>query len=194
MKHKSLIIGILVGILITSSISIAADLSEYVRIYYSIRDIRIDNVSKVPEQAPFTIDGTTFVPLRYIAETFGYSVDWDAETQTIYLNSPEGIDEMTSVTVNPQVVEHYIDMKISQFSYEPNLIEVSQGDIIHLTITASDVGHGFRIDEYGIDEKFNSGEIRTITIEADKIGTFEFDCSVYCGTGHGAMSGQLIVK
>jgi len=194
LKHKSFVVGLLVGIIATYSISLAADLSENVKIYYSVKDIRIDNVSNLPEQTPFTLNGTTFVPLRYLAETFGYGVDWNAETQTIYLNSPGVVDETTSATEKPQVLEHYIDMKIYQFAYEPNLIEVSQGDVIHLTVTASDVGHGFRIDEYGIDEKLDPGETRTITIEADKLGTFEFDCSVFCGSGHGSMSGKLIVK
>ncbi len=142
-------------------------MSENVKIYYSVNDIKVNNESKMPDQKPFTLNGTTFVPLRYMADTFGYEVNWDGNTKTIYLNSP-GVDATSSATQKQQVVEHNIAMEIYQFGYTPNTIEVMEGDIIHLTIKAVDVAHGFRINEYNINEQLDAGESKSITFEADK--------------------------
>jgi len=128
-----------------------------------------------------------------MAETFGYEVNWNAYSKTIYLNSP-GVDVTSSATQKPQIVEHTIDMEIYQFGYSPSIIEVYEGDMIMLNLTAKDVAHGFRISEYDINVKLEAGETKSISFEAYKKGTFEYDCSVFCGTGHGAMHGQLIVK
>ena len=39
------------------------------------------------EAAPIIVGGRTMVPLRFIAETIGYAVEWDDATKTIYLFS-----------------------------------------------------------------------------------------------------------
>lgn len=41
------------------------------------------------EVFPVIIDGTTYLPLRGIMENLGKDVDWDEETQTITVTSPE---------------------------------------------------------------------------------------------------------
>lgn len=35
------------------------------------------------DTAPVIINERTFIPVRFVAESFGYSVDWDGETQTV---------------------------------------------------------------------------------------------------------------
>lgn len=37
------------------------------------------------EQAPYEKDGRTYVPLRFLAEAFGYRVDWDATYQCVLM-------------------------------------------------------------------------------------------------------------
>jgi hypothetical protein len=34
---------------------------------------------------PFIIDGLTYVPIRLLAEYFGYTVEWDGVSQSIHL-------------------------------------------------------------------------------------------------------------
>jgi hypothetical protein len=36
--------------------------------------------------APIVVNGRTYLPARYVAEAFGYTVSWDAATQTISIN------------------------------------------------------------------------------------------------------------
>jgi cytochrome c oxidase subunit 2 len=63
-----------------------------------------------------------------------------------------------------------------------------------LIVTATDRRHGINIDGYDIDQTLKPGEPTTIEFTADKAGTFEFKCSVYCGMGHQKMKGKLIVE
>lgn len=37
---------------------------------------------------PFACEGTTYVPFRAVASAFGYDVDYDGKTKTIYLSKP----------------------------------------------------------------------------------------------------------
>lgn len=81
-----------------------------------------------------------------------------------------------------------------QFSFEPGIIEVNEGDKVRLVITSMDIPHGFSITEYGINKRLDVGKPATIEFTADKKGTFTAFCSVFCGSGHGNMKGKLIVK
>ena len=59
------------------------------------RDIKItlDGEEVVPTDVngkstePFIIDGTTYLPIRALAEALGYTVEWDNDTNTIIINS-----------------------------------------------------------------------------------------------------------
>ena len=89
---------------------------------------------------------------------------------------------------------HEIQMTAKKYEYNPNVITVKKGERVKLVITALDRDHGFRLEAYGIDQKLKKGEATTIEFTADKAGTFEFKCSVYCGHGHGKMKGKLVVE
>ncbi len=41
------------------------------------------------DEAMFVDEGRTFVPLRFLAESFGYYVDWDESSRTVTLKTPE---------------------------------------------------------------------------------------------------------
>lgn len=40
-----------------------------------------------PTSPPIVIDGTTYVPLRFISESMGINVSWDGKTQTVIIGS-----------------------------------------------------------------------------------------------------------
>ena len=86
------------------------------------------------------------------------------------------------------------EITAKKFKFIPLDIVVNKGDNVRLIITSTDVAHGFAMPEYGINEKLPVGEPVTIEFTADKQGTFTFLCSVFCGSGHSGMKGQLIVK
>lgn len=44
--------------------------------------MKVNNTNKTIDFAPFTINGRTMVPVRFVAENFGYEVEWNQKTQT----------------------------------------------------------------------------------------------------------------
>ena len=44
--------------------------------------MKVNNTNKTIDVAPFTINGRTMVPVRFVAENFGYEVEWNQKTQT----------------------------------------------------------------------------------------------------------------
>lgn len=82
----------------------------------------------------------------------------------------------------------------SRFKFEPSTITVNKGDRVRITLVNTDTSHGIAISEFGFDLRAGAGEIKSAEFLADKEGTFNFFCSVYCGDGHPEMSGKFVVK
>lgn len=98
----------------------------------------------------------------------------------------------TPVPETPEVKEFFITAK--QFEFIPETITVNQGDQVKLTITSTDVTHGFFIGQYSINERLEPGKTVTVEFIADKKGEFSMVCNVPCGSGHGSMRGKLVVN
>ncbi len=83
---KGYILGILTAIMLVGTVSYA---------YNTVR-IVIDNKEIIPTDAdgnrvdPIIIDGTTYLPVRAVANAFGKAVYWDGETSTVYLGDRNG--------------------------------------------------------------------------------------------------------
>jgi heme/copper-type cytochrome/quinol oxidase subunit 2 len=95
------------------------------------------------------------------------------------------------VSANPQLRRFTIDAK--QFEYLPGRFEVNIGDRVALTLTASDVVHGFFLDGYEIEHRIEPGQSVTVEFVADQAGKFRYRCSVSCGPLHPFMIGELVV-
>jgi cytochrome c oxidase subunit 2 len=89
---------------------------------------------------------------------------------------------------------HEIQMAAKKYEFDPNVITVKKGEHVKLIITALDHDHGFDLEAFGINQRLKKGEPTTIEFTADKAGTFEFKCSVFCGLGHRKMKGKLVVE
>lgn len=87
-----------------------------------------------------------------------------------------------------------IQIDAHQFEFTPGRIEVSQGDVVTIRVTASDVVHGFYLDGYSIQQAVTPGISEEISFIADQPGKFRFRCSVSCGTLHPFMIGELVVN
>jgi cytochrome c oxidase subunit 2 len=82
----------------------------------------------------------------------------------------------------------------TKYKFDPARIEVTAGDTVRLILKSADVTHGFAIREFGVKAKLpKDGTPVTVEFLADQAGTFNFTCSVYCGSGHRGMKGQLVV-
>jgi len=87
-----------------------------------------------------------------------------------------------------------VQMTAKKYEYSPNVVEVAANTKIIFKITALDRQHGFEIagSKNGC-VKIKKGETATVEYLADKAGTFEFKCCVFCGLGHGRMKGKIVV-
>jgi cytochrome c oxidase subunit 2 len=94
-------------------------------------------------------------------------------------------------------VEHTpreIEITARNYAYDPERIVVKQGEHIRLKVRTVDVGHGFYLDGYDIDEEILPDEEVIIEFTADKEGKFAIRCSVTCGPFHPYMKAELIVE
>jgi cytochrome c oxidase subunit 2 len=87
-----------------------------------------------------------------------------------------------------------ITMTAKNYEFDPAVITVKKGEKVRLIITATDRDHGIKIAGYDINQVLKKGDPTTVEFTAEKAGTFEFKCSVFCGMGHGKMKGKLVVE
>ena len=86
------------------------------------------------------------------------------------------------------------DVTASRFRFEPASLEVREGDRIALTFRSADGTHGIAIPELKVKATIpKGGSPVTVEFVAAKAGTFKFECSEYCGSGHRQMKGRLVV-
>jgi cytochrome c oxidase subunit II len=86
------------------------------------------------------------------------------------------------------------EITASRFRFEPASLEVKEGDRVVLTLRSADTTHGLAIPEFKVKTTVPKGGAPvTVEFVATKAGTFAFECSEYCGSGHRQMKGRLVV-
>lgn len=83
-----------------------------------------------------------------------------------------------------------ITITATNFQYDKQEIKVHKGDTVKITLKNDSGNHGFQIKDYNVNIK--GGE--TATFVADKAGSFDYNCSIQCGSGHDNMTGTLTVQ
>lgn len=104
-----------------------------------------------------------------------------------------GLAQAPSETV-PTGEAREIQVSARKYEFNPSVITVKKGERVKLVITALDRDHGFKLEAFRIDQKLNKGAATTIEFRAEKVGTFQFKCSTFCGLGHRRMKGRLVVE
>ena len=80
------------------------------------------------------------------------------------------------------------------YRFSPDRIEVTQDDLVKVTIRGDDLAHSFTIDEYRIVKRIAAGGSTTFEFRVDRPGTFRFYCNLTSDSSHGRMDGQLVVR
>lgn len=95
----------------------------------------------------------------------------------------------------PAVEPRTFEVTAHDYKFDPELLEVTEGDKVVLKIKSTDgKKHGLAIKELGVKVTVpKSGEVVTATFVAGKPGTYSVACSEYCGSGHSRMKGRLVV-
>ncbi len=101
-RLQGMIAGILICAMIMCGMVYAKQASESINVIYDNIKILIDGKEYQPTDAngnvvePFIYNGTTYLPVRAIANAFDKDVDWEAQTSTVTLGSKnyDWLDQM----------------------------------------------------------------------------------------------------
>jgi len=96
---KKSILGFILGFIITIALiiaisTVAKEGVENINVEFSNIKIFVDGAIKISDDEPFIYNSRTYVPLRFVSEALGKTVNWDGETNSVHV----GI--MTSISFN----------------------------------------------------------------------------------------------
>lgn len=80
-----------------------------------------------------------------------------------------------------------------KYEFSPNRVEVTQDDLVKITLRSEDEAHSFVVDGYRIMKRVPAGGSTTFEFRADRPGTFAFYCGMTNADGHKGMKGEFVV-
>jgi cytochrome c oxidase subunit 2 len=88
-----------------------------------------------------------------------------------------------------------VSVRVHAWGLQPSVVRVARGQRVRFVVATDDVMHGFAINEIGVNLALAPGRVsRSAEVDVGvPEGTYAIHCSVFCGLGHGAMKGRLIV-
>lgn len=92
---KGFVMGVLVTTLLSGTVAMANPVMRELIFGVSVT-INEESVSFADDSQPFITEGRTFLPLRAIAETLGFEVDWDADARTAVITTTDA--ELNPIT------------------------------------------------------------------------------------------------
>jgi cytochrome c oxidase subunit 2 len=93
------------------------------------------------------------------------------------------------------VEDRRFEITASRFKFEPEVLEVTEGDRVVVTVRSNDTEHGFAIKKLKVKTTVpKGGDPVRLEFVAGKAGTYEISCSEYCGKGHSRMKAKLVVR
>lgn len=89
--------------------------------------------------------------------------------------------------------KYQVIMVARTWQFNPAKVEVPVGSEVTFKITSADVTHGILLDGTNVNVMIVPGQVAEMTHTFKKVGTYNYYCHEYCGAGHQAMFGQVIV-
>jgi cytochrome c oxidase subunit 2 len=76
---------------------------------------------------------------------------------------------------------------------EINALHVALNQPVRLVMASQDVIHGFFVPDFRLKQDVVPGRYVTLWFDPDRVGTYRFFCSQFCGTDHAEMGGAVSV-
>jgi cytochrome c oxidase subunit II len=86
-----------------------------------------------------------------------------------------------------------IEITAHRFAFDPGEITLKKGEPVVLVLKSADVAHGLRFHDLDVNVKVAAGGTAEVSLTPQKTGDFIGHCSVFCGSGHGAMTLKIHV-
>src|SRR5688500_10757978 len=98
-------------------------------------------------------------------------------------------DTASQAEPQPQPAEpRVIEVLAKRFTFEPAVIEATEGERLRILVRSGDGPHGFEIKKFKVSKEIPRGsEPVMIEFTPDEAGRFPIVCSLFCGDGHGDM-------
>lgn len=129
-KHKYLIIGMVVALVLCGILPVMANTIQKQILVTTGISVYVDNMKLKPVDAKgqpveaFAYEGTTYLPVRAIANAANMSVEWDEETNTVYLGKKNVVErseqgeQLTAPEVYDLYVSRYPDVKVKEIELD----------------------------------------------------------------------------
>lgn len=91
LTHRILLVALALALLCGSALAAGAIKTQMIEANYMGIRVVVDGLEVTPKDAtghevePFASNGTTYLPVRAVAEALGKDVEWDGETKTVYI-------------------------------------------------------------------------------------------------------------
>ena len=92
-----------------------------------------------------------------------------------------------------QPEEQVIKILARRFTYSPNQLTLKKGVPVILELTTADVLMGFSVPDFQVRADIIPDQVVRVRLVPDKVGSFEFLCDIFCGSGHETMNGTITV-
>ncbi|MEK8200148.1 stalk domain-containing protein [Lysinibacillus sp. FSL M8-0134] len=104
------------------STSEAASITKKIEVVQDKISYYVDKVKKVPPegQSGFIYQGTTYVPMRFVAESLGEKVTWDGKTKSVYIGDVPKFISLKDVKPIGSEEDH--------FFHNPSTVVISTGE------------------------------------------------------------------
>jgi len=102
-----------------------------------------------------------------------------------------GLGSITYVVAQP--AERVIKITAKKFEFLPHEVTLKKGVSVVLEFVTADVVMGFNAPDLGVRADIVPGKVARVRIVPQKLGTFEYLCDIFCGSGHEEMSGKITV-
>lgn len=148
----------------------------------------INNTALEMDVTPVIIDGRTLAPARYVAEAFGYYVNWDAPTQSVLISKNKNFDVSQirdGTRKNPYKFGDTVTMTL--YKYNDDWTEKVAAETVKLTLNSfvsfEEIKAESKSDKtyymYDDNDWFIVGDISLIEYNKDdaySFSDFKYDC------------------
>lgn len=94
----------------------------------------------------------------------------------------------------PATHDQVIQVTAQRFTFTPSEIVVNKGQPVVLEFTSLDFVHGFNIPSLKLRADLPPGKTTRVRFTPEQVGEHPFVCDNFCGDGHEAMHGRIVVK
>jgi heme/copper-type cytochrome/quinol oxidase subunit 2 len=102
---------------------------------------------------------------------------------------PERIESQDQAPNRPE-----FNLVARNYRFTPDRLEITQDDLVTLTIRSEDFNYSFAIDEYRIVRRVPARDTTSFEFRADRAGSFRFYSNLTGEGTHAEMQGQLVVR